>query len=100
MNYSKLERNIATEKQFLKSQTCPPSLPLLGKGCLLFLVCTTFNETGFRTDFKKSLATKSTRHCFISQDTSYIEKIGPLLRIMCKVCGHLDNYIKKLFLGM
>ena len=96
MNYSKLERNIATEKQFLKSQTCPPSLPLLGIGCLLFLVCTTFNETGFRTDFKKSLATKSTRHCFISQDTSYIEKIGPLLRIMCKVCGQLQ---KKLFLG-
>ena len=58
MNYSKLERNIATEKQFLKSQTCPPSLPLLGIGCLLFLVCTTFNETGFRTDFKKSFGHK------------------------------------------
>ena len=60
MNYSKLERNIATEKQFLKSQTCPPSL--------LFLFCT-YYETGFRTDLKKSLATKSTRHYFIFQDT-------------------------------
>ena len=89
MNYSKLERNIATEKQFLKSQTCPPP-------CFSFSVPTSYYETGFRTDFKKSLATKSTRHCFISQDTSYIEKIGPLLRIMCKVCGQLQ---KKLLLG-
>ena len=93
MNYSKLERNIATEKQFLKSQTCPPSLPLLGKGCLLFLVCTTFNETGFRTDFKKSLATKSTRHCFISQDTSYMGHF-------CGLCAKfVDNDKKKLLLG-
>ena len=53
MNYSKLERNIATEKQFLKSQTCPPlSLSWVKAACFSLSVLPSMKQ-GFAPTLKK-----------------------------------------------